>query len=272
MTEDASDEQHPVAAVETSSAPAAAASISGRTTDAAMSPLGVVLGAPRAALRLRIFLPAVVLVLAGRFAALTASRPHLFSHAPVFLPKADRDAMHAIVRAIEAAARLPAYQDTVLGWAPAIARIDHGPIGAFMGYDFHLTSDGPKLIEVNTNAGGAYLNAFLARAQVACCAEVEQGLARASLNAFDDAVVAMDTVALLVIVGGLRPGRLVWLHYARWLVAALTFQFAADIVETSIRTDWESIGRLDAIAAIRTFLNYFLERDLRELRTAGTEK
>lgn len=125
------------------------------------------------------------------FAALIASRPHLFSHAPVFLPKADRDAMHAIVRAIEAAVLLPVYQDAVLGWAPAIARIDHGPTGAFMGYDFHLTPEGPKLIEVNTNAGGAYLNAFLARAQVACCAEVEQALARASLGAFDDAVIAM---------------------------------------------------------------------------------
>jgi hypothetical protein len=125
------------------------------------------------------------------FAALTASRPHLFSHAPVFLPKVDRDAMQAIVRAIEAAALLPAYQDAVFGWAPAIARIDHGPIGAFMGYDFHLTPEGPKLIEVNTNAGGAYLNAFLARAQVACCAEVEQALARASLGAFDDAIIAM---------------------------------------------------------------------------------
>lgn len=125
------------------------------------------------------------------FATLTASRPHLFSHAPVFLPKADRDAMHAIVRAIEAAARLPSFQDAVLDWAPPIARIDHGPIGAFMGYDFHLTPEGPKLIEVNTNAGGAYLNAFLARAQVACCAEVEQALARASLGVFDDAILAM---------------------------------------------------------------------------------
>lgn len=125
------------------------------------------------------------------FAALTASRPYLFSHAPVFLPKSDRQAMHAIVRAIEATARLPAYQVAVLDWAPPIARIDHGPTGAFMGYDFHLTPEGPRLIEVNTNAGGAYLNAFLARAQVACCAEVEQALARDSLGAFDDAIIGM---------------------------------------------------------------------------------
>jgi hypothetical protein len=40
-----------------------------------------------------------------------------------------------------------------------------------MGYDFHVTASGPKLIEVNSNAGGAFLNAALARAQRVCCAE-----------------------------------------------------------------------------------------------------
>lgn len=125
------------------------------------------------------------------YAMLTRTRPHLFSQAPVFLPNADRDAMQAIVNAVEAAARLPAYQKTVLAWAPPIARLDHGPAGAFMGYDFHLTPEGAKLIEINTNAGGAFLNAFLARAQVACCAEVERALALSSLAAFDDAVIAM---------------------------------------------------------------------------------
>jgi hypothetical protein len=38
-----------------------------------------------------------------------------------------------------------------------------------MGYDFHLSPDGPRLIEINTNAGGAFLNAALARAHHACC-------------------------------------------------------------------------------------------------------
>ena len=42
-----------------------------------------------------------------------------------------------------------------------------------MGYDFHLGEDGPKLIEINTNAGGALINAVLAKAQKACCAPVE---------------------------------------------------------------------------------------------------
>jgi glutathione synthase/RimK-type ligase-like ATP-grasp enzyme len=42
-----------------------------------------------------------------------------------------------------------------------------------MGFDFHLTETGPKLIEVNTNAGGAFLNSLLARAQIACCRQME---------------------------------------------------------------------------------------------------
>ncbi len=58
----------------------------------------------------------------------------------------------------------------------------------------------------------------------------------------------------------------VWLRYGRWLVAGLTFQLAADIIETSITTDWESVARVGAIAVIRTFLNYFLERDMEDVR------
>jgi uncharacterized membrane protein len=55
------------------------------------------------------------------------------------------------------------------------------------------------------------------------------------------------------------------------LIAGLTFQLAADIIETSIAPSWESIGRLAAIAAIRAFVNYFLERDMaaHERREAG---
>jgi uncharacterized membrane protein len=57
----------------------------------------------------------------------------------------------------------------------------------------------------------------------------------------------------------------VWLRQARWLIAGLTFQLAADILETAITPLWEDIGRIAAIAAIRTALNYFLERDLTEV-------
>jgi uncharacterized membrane protein len=63
-----------------------------------------------------------------------------------------------------------------------------------------------------------------------------------------------------------QPFRRIWVHYARWLVAGLTFQLAADIIETAIAPGWMDIGQLAAIAVIRTFLNFFLERDLNEAR------
>lgn len=63
-----------------------------------------------------------------------------------------------------------------------------------------------------------------------------------------------------------RDLRVIWLRYARWLVAALTFQLGADIAETAIAPSWDDIGRLAAIAVIRTFLDYFLGRDVGEVR------
>ncbi len=62
-----------------------------------------------------------------------------------------------------------------------------------------------------------------------------------------------------------------WLRYSRWLVAGLTFQLAADIIETSITHGWEAIARLGTVAVIRTFLNYFLNRDITELRERQKE-
>jgi len=58
----------------------------------------------------------------------------------------------------------------------------------------------------------------------------------------------------------------VWLKYARWLAAGLTFQLAGDIVHTAVAPTWDDIGRLAAIAVIRTFLTFFLERDIKEVR------
>jgi uncharacterized membrane protein len=60
--------------------------------------------------------------------------------------------------------------------------------------------------------------------------------------------------------------RAVWLEFARWLVAGLTFQLAADIVQTTVAPSWDEIGRLAAIAAIRTFLTFFLDRDIDTMR------
>ncbi len=106
-------------------------------------------------------------------AELARTHPGLVSRLPVFISTHHAAHMRNIITAIEGVTRLPAFRDAVLAYAPQIAGFDPGPIGVFMGYDFHLGPDGPQLIEINTNAGGALLNAYLAQAQRACCKEVE---------------------------------------------------------------------------------------------------
>jgi len=59
--------------------------------------------------------------------------------------------------------------------------------------------------------------------------------------------------------------RKIWLHYASWILLALEFALAADIIRTIVRPDWNEIGQLAAIAAIRISLSYFLGRDIDEI-------
>ena len=54
------------------------------------------------------------------------------------------------------------------------------------------------------------------------------------------------------------------LTLARFLALALEFQLGADILSTAIAPRWDQIGKLGAIAVIRTGLNYFLMREMRE--------
>ncbi|MDQ2792715.1 MAG: DUF1622 domain-containing protein [Bacteroidota bacterium] len=56
------------------------------------------------------------------------------------------------------------------------------------------------------------------------------------------------------------------LALARFLALALEFQLGADILSTAIAPSWEQIGKLGAIAVIRTALNYFLSREMRDER------
>ena len=97
------------------------------------------------------------------------SHPHLFADTPVYVSRQDLAHMERLITAIEALASQPDYRAEVLQRAPAIAHLDYGPRGALMGYDFHLSPDGPRLIEINTNAGGAFLNAAACEAQRICC-------------------------------------------------------------------------------------------------------
>ncbi|HZJ12018.1 MAG TPA: DUF1622 domain-containing protein [Methyloceanibacter sp.] len=57
-------------------------------------------------------------------------------------------------------------------------------------------------------------------------------------------------------------GRQIWLKFATWILLALEFALAADILRTAVAPTWEDIGKLAVIATIRTMLNYFLAKDI----------
>jgi uncharacterized membrane protein len=56
----------------------------------------------------------------------------------------------------------------------------------------------------------------------------------------------------------------IWVRFAVWLLLGLEFELAADVIRTAIAPSWTALGQLGAIAAIRTVLNFFLERDIAE--------
>jgi uncharacterized membrane protein len=60
----------------------------------------------------------------------------------------------------------------------------------------------------------------------------------------------------------LRVRRQIWVGFAGWILLALEFALAADIADTAISPTWDAIGKLAAIAAIRTVLNFYLARDV----------
>ncbi|MEP7173643.1 MAG: hypothetical protein ABI705_09175 [Aestuariivirga sp.] len=122
---------------------------------------------------------------------LQLTHPHLFASTPTFVSEHDLLSMLATTQAVERISLLAAYREMVLSSAPAISRHDFGPRGVFMGYDFHLTPDGPKLIEINTNAGGAFLNAALLNAQRACCKEVNDRFLLPDGDGFEAAIATM---------------------------------------------------------------------------------
>jgi uncharacterized membrane protein len=102
--------------------------------------------------------------------------------------------------------------------------------------------------------------------------------------------LALESAALLMVaIGGIRalvaiagvatarelPGfrmRVIFIDFARWLVAALTFQLGSDIAGTTSASGWDEVAKLAAIALIRTFLTYFLDHDLEHARQEKQEQ
>ncbi len=90
----------------------------------------------------------------------TERSPHLFADVPLFITSAQLQQMHAVIAAVGRVVKLPEWKDT-----GAFFHSQPPALGVFFGYDFHLNEQGAHLIEINTNAGGAFLNALLLDSQ-----------------------------------------------------------------------------------------------------------
>jgi hypothetical protein len=110
----------------------------------------------------------------GLSRAMAETHPHLFASVPMFVSRKHLERMARVISAVEAVVATPLFRRTALIWAPDIPRYDPGSPGGLLGYDFHISVTGPQLIEVNTNPGGALLNAALGRAHQSCCADAAQ--------------------------------------------------------------------------------------------------
>ncbi len=116
----------------------------------------------------------------GLAAPILDTRTLIFSDTRVFVDAVDMCLMADFVEAMEQVIALPGWHENALADVPPTGCHKGPGRGVFFGYDFHITDQGPKLIEINTNAGGAFLNVALVQAQrdqgpgLACTAEVER--------------------------------------------------------------------------------------------------
>ena len=77
-------------------------------------------------------------------------------------------------------------------------------------------------------------------------------------------VEAFGRVMWVIVTPGVTHGerKAIWRRYGMWLLLGLEFELAADIIGSVLSPTWQEVSKLGAIAVIRTFLNYFLEKDL----------
>jgi len=106
----------------------------------------------------------------------------LASDTPVAIPQADFDAMFAFAKSVFRLKQSSIYVDRMESLLPEAARVMPEVPGILMGFDFHLTPEGPKLIEINNNAGGLYIGSgdWLPQPEIA---ELE--------DSFEDRVLSM---------------------------------------------------------------------------------
>lgn len=100
-------------------------------------------------------------------------------------------------------------------------------------------------------------------------AEIVELLLEAVLVTLIAIGASITVVRVAMTLGGedqIRRRREAWIGFAGWLLIALEFALAADLVATAVAPTWDDIGQLAVIALIRTFLGYFLERDIDSMK------
>jgi hypothetical protein len=130
--------------------------------------------------------------LKGLAQKLALNQPHLFSATPVFISASDFETVTRSVAVLHRVTALPGYRESVLQRTPDLGSMRFAAQGVFMGYDFHMSEDGPRLIEINTNAGGAFLHAAAARAHRSCCERMHRSFdVPAALEQLDQVFMGM---------------------------------------------------------------------------------
>ncbi|PJZ53105.1 circularly permuted ATPgrasp domain protein [Leptospira adleri] len=100
-----------------------------------------------------------------------------FASSASFLDPSDFRKIERTIQVIQKILNNEIVRDEILKEFPENLRGRFSRGGVFLSFDFHLAKEGPKLIEINTNAGGAFLQTKLVEAQKECCPEVREALA-----------------------------------------------------------------------------------------------
>lgn len=87
------------------------------------------------------------------------------------------------------------------------------------------------------------------------------------------ALEAFFKILWVVVTPGTTHGgrKAIWRRFGMWLLLGLEFELAADIVGSVFSPEWQEVAKLGAIAVIRTFLNYSLEKDLESAEASGEQ-
>ncbi|MBU0621107.1 MAG: hypothetical protein KJ795_04615 [Gammaproteobacteria bacterium] len=186
--------------------------------------------------------------------------PHLFASAPVFITELQLQQMQAVIAAVEEVVGVPGREQGAFPHPQPLSQGERGvELGVFYGYDFHLNEQGTHLIEVNTNAGGGFLNALLIDSQRdaglygsgVACEDIEQVFIEMFRNEWR--LLRGDAPLQTVAIVDEQPGS--QYLYPEFLLAQKLFErggiaaFIADPSELHVREDSLYIGdtRVDLV-------------------------